>query len=124
MKIRFIAPASVVIIWSYAGYALGAAADGPTPSDSALGSSSEVLAEVVVTAQKREERLKDVPISIVAVTADELRDRQITSLEDLPYAVPDLSYASAGNSHYLEIRGISDIVGASSLIGIYVDDVD
>lgn len=124
MNIRFIVPASVFIVGSYAGYALAAAAYGPTTSDNVSGSSSDMLTEVVVTAQKREERLKDVPISIVAITADELRDRQITSLEDLPYAVPDLSYASAGNSHYLEIRGISDIVGASSLIGIYIDDAD
>src|ERR1700677_3919948 len=84
MKMRFLVPASVLIIWSYAGHASAAAAYGPTPSDSASGSSSDMLTEVVVTAQKREERLKDVPISIVAVTADELRDRQITSLEDVP----------------------------------------
>ena len=86
--------------------------------------SEDAIKEIVVTAQKREEKLKDVPISIVAVGADELRDRQITSLEDLPYAVPDLSFASAGNSHYIQIRGVSDIVGANSTIGIYIDDAD
>jgi iron complex outermembrane recepter protein len=90
----------------------------------AADDSTTQLQEVVVTAQKREQRLKDVPISIVAVGSDELKERQINSLEDLPNAVPGLSFASAGNSHYIEIRGISDIVGSSSLIGIYIDDTD
>ncbi|MBS0417768.1 MAG: TonB-dependent receptor [Proteobacteria bacterium] len=112
MKKRFVVAASVLSVSCPAGYALGADAAG------------DQLQEVVVTAQKREQRLKDVPISIVAVGADELKDRQITSMEDLPNAVPGLGYTSAGNSHYIEIRGISDIVGSSSLIGIYIDDTD
>jgi iron complex outermembrane recepter protein len=123
MKRRLLVPASILLVCAHGGYIWAAPAYGPAPSD-ASSSSSDVLAEIVVTAQKREQRLKDVPISIVAVTADELKDRQITSLEDLPFAVPDFSYASAGNSHYLEIRGISNIVGASSLIGLYIDDAD
>lgn len=86
--------------------------------------SGETLREIVVTAQKREENLKDVPISIVAVGAQELKDRQVSSLEELPYAVPNLSISNAGNSHYIQIRGISDIVGGGSLIGIYIDEAD
>src|SRR5665213_1735628 len=69
----------------------------------AAADSEESLKEIVVTAQKREEALKDVPISLVVVSAEELSDRHITSLEDLPSAVPGLSYASAGNSHYIQI---------------------
>jgi len=123
MKKSFIVSASVLVVASPASYVAGAQAYGPTNS-AAANTTADALQEVVVTAQKREERLKDVPISIVAVGADELKDRQITSMEDLPYVVPDLGFASAGNSHYIEIRGISDIVGASSLIGIYIDDAD
>lgn len=90
----------------------------------AAADSNDSLQEIVVTAQKREEALKDVPISLVVVSAEELSDRHITSLEDLPSAVPGLSYASAGNSHYIQIRGISDIVGSNSTIGMYIDDAD
>jgi outer membrane receptor protein involved in Fe transport len=124
LKIRSIVLASLLAASCPLGSGAIAAEYGPTASNNPRTGPDDALQEIVVTAQKREEKLKDVPISIVAVSAQELADRQITSLEDLPYAVPDLSYASAGNSHYLEIRGISDIVGASSLIGIYIDDAD
>lgn len=116
MKRHFIVLACAVTAFGFAGYAVGAEGNGPASGDT--------LQEVVVTAQKREERLKDVPISIVAVGAEELKVRQINSLEDLPYAVPNLAISNAGNSHYIEIRGISNIVGSSSLIGIYLDDTD
>ena len=99
-------------------------AAGVAPTAFAATDSGDTLNEIVVTAQKREEALKDVPISLVVVSADELNDRHITSLEDLPSAVPGLSYASAGNSHYIQIRGISDIVGSNSTIGMYIDDAD
>jgi iron complex outermembrane recepter protein len=124
MKKRFIVTASVFTALCSAGYAVGAEGDGPPTYDSAKSGSPDVLREIVVTAQKREEALKDVPISIVAIGGDELDKRQITSVEDLPSAVPDLAISNAGNSHYLEIRGISNIVGTSSLIGMYIDDSD
>ena len=95
-----------------------------TTAFAAAGESDHSLQEIVVTAQKRKEVLKDVPISLVVVSTEELNDRHITSLEDLPSAVPGLSYASAGNSHYIQIRGISDIVGSNSTIGMYIDDAD
>ena len=82
------------------------------------------LEEVVVTSQKREERLIDVPISIAVVGSDELKQRQITTLEDLPQVVPNLAYNNIGNNHYFEIRGISNIIGNSPLVGIYIDEAD
>jgi outer membrane receptor protein involved in Fe transport len=82
------------------------------------------LQEVVVTAQKREERLIDVPISIAVATGDELKMRRITSLEDLPQVVPDLAYNNIGNNHYFEIRGISNLIGNAPLVGIYIDEAD
>jgi outer membrane receptor protein involved in Fe transport len=87
--------------------------------------SSAELTEIIVTARKREERLVDVPISIVAVGAEELRERQIVTLEDLPAAVPGLSLQRAGNTYTFEIRGISNSNGGvSSLIGLYIDEAD
>ena len=49
------------------------------------------LQEVVVTAQKREEKLHDVPMGVTAITAEELQKQQLVSLEDLKSKVPDLS---------------------------------
>lgn len=85
--------------------------------------SSRSIEEVIVTAQKREERAFDVPISIVAMGADELQERKITSLDDLELAVPGLSIQSSGSfQRRIMLRGISNTFGSSSLIGLYLDE--
>lgn len=97
---------------------------GPGPNPQAQNVASQSLQEVVVTAEKRAEPLIDVPISIAAISGEGLQEQQITSLEDLPQAVPDLAYYNYGNNHYFEIRGVSNTVGNSPLIGIYMDEAD
>ena len=47
--------------------------------------------EIIVTAQKREQRLIDVPISISAISGEELDGASIQNIADLSYAVPNLS---------------------------------
>jgi outer membrane receptor protein involved in Fe transport len=86
---------------------------------------AEEISEIVVTARKREERLVDVPISIVAVGAEELRERQIVTLDNLPPAVPGLSLVKTGNAATFEIRGVSNLDGGGNpLIGLYIDEAD
>jgi len=83
------------------------------------------LEEVIVSAQRREEPLQQVPISIVALTAEDLRKRNIASIDQLPQAVPGLSLESSGGyARRIEIRGISDVTGYWSTVGVYVDDID
>jgi iron complex outermembrane receptor protein len=84
------------------------------------------LEEIVVTAQKREERLQDVPISIVAISGKELEDRNITSLDELSFSVPGMAIASSGSDQRrIEIRGISNVLsGTFSQIGMYLDEAD
>lgn len=82
------------------------------------------LTEIIVTAQKREERLIDVPMSVVAVGADELQQRQLTSLEDIASAVPDLSYVRTAGNYGFEIRGISASASSTPSVGVYIDDAD
>jgi outer membrane receptor protein involved in Fe transport len=81
------------------------------------------IEEVIVTAQKREERLLDVPISMVVMSPDELQKRRILRLDDLATAVPGLSIQSSG-SHQRRIilRGIGNVFGSASLIGLYLDE--
>jgi outer membrane receptor protein involved in Fe transport len=91
-------------------------------------SSTPALTEILVTAQKREERLQDVPISIVALSAEELQRRQVNSIEDLASAVPGLAIESNGHERRIEIRGVASNattgIGNSSLIGVYLDEAD
>jgi len=81
------------------------------------------LEEIVVTAQKRAERLQDVPISIVALGADELAKRNITSIDDLTI-VPGVAVQDTGSQRRIALRGIANVQGNASLTGIYLDEAD
>jgi outer membrane receptor protein involved in Fe transport len=84
---------------------------------------SEKLEEIVVTAQKRAERALDVPISIVAISAEELQKRKVTGVDDLAQAVPGLAIqSSGGDTRRIMLRGVSNLSGTSPLIGLYLDE--
>jgi iron complex outermembrane recepter protein len=82
-----------------------------------------VLEEITVTAQKREERLQDVPIAVSAFSGEQLEQRGIRDFRDLLLSVPGVSYSGSdpGQSVY-SIRGIST-QASSPTVGIYLDDV-
>jgi iron complex outermembrane recepter protein len=83
------------------------------------------LDEVVVTAQKRSERLIDVPISIAAVSAEELKDRAVANIDDLSLVVPGLSVDNSGVERTIELRGVSNAFGGNgALVGMYLDEAD
>ena len=50
------------------------------------------LEEIIVTANKREENIQDVPISITSVTEQQLADGRIQTTQDLQSIVPSLNY--------------------------------
>ncbi len=92
-----------------------------------LTNQPSILQEVIVTAQKRQERLVDVPISMVALSADDLQHRNIASLDDLAAAVPGMSVNSQGSyNRRIFLRGVSNLAGTgnASLIGMYLDEAD
>jgi len=81
------------------------------------------LEEVVVTAQKRSERLQDVPISVTAIQGPALEQMQATRLEDWAGYVPGLSIGDAGapGQSFLALDGIAPISAASE-VGMYIND--
>jgi outer membrane receptor protein involved in Fe transport len=91
-------------------------------ADLAENAPSEV-AEVVVTAQKRSENLREVPQSISVLTGAQLAQQHVDAYADLARTVPDLSFSSLGapGLSNLEIRGISSTTGTST-VAIYLDD--
>ena len=107
-----------------AGVLLLAAAPGPavaaTPSASSDG---QALVEIVVTAQKREQALIDVPISISAYGRETLDLQGVRSVDDLTRLTPGLSNIalSTYGGETISIRGINSNTGASTT-GIYIDD--
>ena len=84
------------------------------------------IEEIVVTAQKRTESVQDVPISIVAVTGDELARTGTTDFLNLAGRVPTLQYSQAGGESQIYIRGIGSnllAVGADPSVAIHLDGV-
>ena len=84
-----------------------------------------VLEEVVVTAQKRVERLQDVPISVNAVSGAKMEEAGITNLEGMTAYVPNLTMNQTGIGTIIAIRGISSGInqGFEQSVGQYVDGV-
>jgi iron complex outermembrane recepter protein len=69
--------------------------------------SSNQLAEIIVTAEKREERLQDAPLSVVAVSQAQMTEMGIENLENLTKLAPDLrADVQIGNYTVLGIRGL------------------
>ncbi|HKY82579.1 MAG TPA: TonB-dependent receptor [Sphingobium sp.] len=98
----------------------GAATQPPSVPDSSGG-------EIIVTAQKRAERLIDVPLSISAATGDQLSSKGVTDVTQLEKVAPGFSYqASWLGAPILSIRGIGffdNSVSASPTVTTYLDQV-
>jgi outer membrane receptor protein involved in Fe transport len=80
--------------------------------------------EVIVTAQKMEERMRDVPMSMTALTGRELQTLGATLFLDFANTVPSLNFTSSGvGQTQVNLRGITSGYNVSPTVGIYVDDV-
>ena len=84
------------------------------------------LEEIIVTAQRREESLQDVPIAVAALTAESLEITGVDSTRDLPQVVPSVQFTRSGASGLIFIRGVGTTnaaVGEESSNAVYVDNV-
>ena len=87
----------------------------------------EKVEEVVVTAQKREQKIQDVPISITAITAKAIEDRDVESVADLNGLAPNLRTSTAPTTSLTitaNMRGIGQgqpAIWGDPAVGIYVD---
>ncbi len=82
--------------------------------------------EIIVTAQRREEKLRDVPIAITALNADALDKAGVNNLQDLERVTPGLQLPLYGGFLRPSIRGISSglsTLNDSSNVALYVDGV-
>ena len=97
-------------------------------SEEAVEEATGPVEEIVVTAQRKEESLEDVPISITALTEDTLEERQVVTISDVQLNDTSLTFTSTnfGNAS-LSIRGIGRLViGAAGTPGVstHVKQVD
>ncbi|NCG10215.1 MAG: TonB-dependent receptor plug domain-containing protein, partial [Alphaproteobacteria bacterium] len=107
--------------------AMALLATGISYSSPAKSQESRAIDNIVVTAQKREESLQDVPVSISAFDAEALEARDIDGFADLSQFTPGLvTYPAAANSNGFRIfmRGIGTgdpQHGLDSKVAMYVD---
>jgi iron complex outermembrane recepter protein len=88
---------------------------------------SGAIEEIVVTAQKREQRAQDIPIALSAFTDDRVRGLGIDSIANVAPRVPSVYFGSFGAARpQLYIRGIgtrSFDPGSESSVGVFADEV-
>ena len=95
------------------------------PAESAA---EEGFAEIVVTAQKREENLQDVPAAISVVTGEALDQRGVVNLTSLQQLVPSLNFKDSATTldSSVFLRGVGTInfsIAAEPSVGFVVDGV-
>lgn len=87
------------------------------------------LEEVVVTAQKREQNLQDVGVSVTALSGEQLRDMGVASSTDISKVAPGVVFAatsSGGVASALSVRGISQSDASPQSEppnGVYIDEI-
>jgi iron complex outermembrane recepter protein len=95
----------------------------PQPTEAEADS----LADIVVTANKREQKLSDVGIAVAVVSGDALKNQQVNSLADLAQTIPSLTFANSANgTPVFTLRGIGfyeTSIGSYPAVSVYVDEV-
>lgn len=82
------------------------------------------VGDVIVTAQKREERASETPLSLSVLTGEALQAAGATQLADFAATVPGLSFTSNGvGQGQVNLRGVTTGLNVGSTVGIYVDEV-
>jgi outer membrane receptor protein involved in Fe transport len=100
-----------------------AASGGALAQEQSKGLNNGVLEEIVVTAQRREQRLQEVPLSVTALSGAALDEKGALTFQDYAGAVPSLSFRYVGPTGNRGVRdyAIRGIYG-SNTVGFYVDD--
>lgn len=110
--------------------AVDAPADAPAastePAAAPAARGSRVIEEIVVTAQKREENLQDVPISVAAFSGEKLEALGVTGPTDLPRITPGMQYDSLIGYSVVYLRGVGTEIflpNSDPSVATYIDGI-
>ncbi|MDB5714445.1 MAG: TonB-dependent receptor [Sphingomonadales bacterium] len=98
----------------------------PAPAERATQNDGPGLDDIVVTAQRREQRLQDVPLTITAVSADTLSKAGVTTLRDVQNIVSGFTFSGQGTVAQPSIRGVSTLLstsGSENPNALYIDGI-
>ena len=128
---RSVSTCAVIAFCAASGLSLNAPAHA-AEADAALDASSNTVQEIIVSANRRDERAQDVPMTIQAFSGQALSDQHITTLDDLVKMTPNISFANNGPGQgNIYMRGLSTgfaggqssaAVGGFPNVAIYLDD--
>jgi outer membrane receptor protein involved in Fe transport len=104
---------------------LGAAVGLGLNSQASAQQGAVILEELVVTAQKREQTLQEVPISVDVLSGDKMNEVGINQVQDLQAFVPNLTMSETGIGNNIYIRGIGSGInpGVEQSSAMFVDGV-
>lgn len=126
------ASASLMALAGVCACAWGASQADPTDQSadqSATTSDTTGLQTVIVTAQRRTQNLQNVPIAVTSFSGDQLTTRQITSTQDLEFAVPNMFAANnvgQGSANVYYIRALGQTQSFPTFepqVSTYIDDI-
>lgn len=89
-------------------------------------SESIALTDVIITAQKEEDKLANVPISVSVLSGQDIEEQNIIDTQDIANSVSGLSMIRTGShgiAGFLSLRGITPTMEGEQAIGFFVDDV-
>ena len=116
--------AKFLACFAIAAALLGEAATSTAATGGEAETASGQLQEIIVTAQKRAEDIKDIPFSVSAISGAALAEHHIEDYDDITRTVPGISFQAGPGPGLdnIEIRGVSSTSG-SATVGIYIDEV-
>ncbi|AUW59671.1 hypothetical protein C1T17_17855 [Sphingobium sp. SCG-1] len=116
-----------ILIHAPAAFAQTApSAASPQAPEAEPQAAEQGLGDIIVTAQKRSENIRDVPISITALSSDTLTRSGVTNSMQLTSVVPGLKMDRVGPATIPAIRGVSTFVtqpGTDPNVATYVDNI-
>lgn len=92
----------------------------------AVAQDGQILGDIIVTAQKREQSLSDVGLTITAASSETLLERGVRDISDLAKITPGFTTTSNGNQPIYILRGIGLYdysIGAAPAVAVYVDEI-
>lgn len=101
----------------------------PAAAQSAQTDANGGLLEIIVTAQKREQSLQDVPVAITALTSDAIQSNRVTNVSDLSGLAPGVTVRETAGSvgvPSFSMRGAVSygvVPGSDKQVSIYLDGV-
>jgi len=103
------------------------AATAPVHAQAGDASGADGLGDIVVTANKREQRLNDVGLAVAVIDGNALKSQQINSLADIANVTPSLSYSnSVQGTPIYTLRGVGfneQSIGSYPAVSVYMDEV-